>query len=198
MRDRAQVFIDGVPVGVVERWDPKPLRIDIPAEGAELTVLVENMGRINYGPLLRDRKGITEGVRLDNQFLYSWTVYCLPLESPEGLLFQLMPEDPVSSPEGPAFYAGTFHVDEAADTFIRLDGWTKGLVFVNGFHLGRYWERGPQKTLYLPGPLLKPGENRLVVFELHGAGEPVVLLTDTPDLGEPAGVDPDVLSFTEQ
>ncbi|OXM85841.1 glycoside hydrolase family 35 protein [Paenibacillus rigui] len=199
VRDRAQVFMNGVPIGVVERWDPKPLKVDIPAEGAELTLLVENMGRINYGPLLRDHKGITEGVRLDNQFLYGWTIHSIPLDTLDGLSFQPIPDDAAGVAEaGPFFYEGFFEVDEPADTFIRLDDWTKGLVFINDFNLGRYWEKGPQKALYLPGPLLRQGQNRIIVFELHGPRETVVRLDDTPDLGEIASVDPSVLSFTTE
>lgn len=89
------------------------------------------------------------------------------------------------------FYRAAFEVDEPADTFVRLDGWTKGVVFINGFNLGRCWERGPQKTLYLPGPLLRRGINELVVFELHGAVSPELLLTEEPDLGSAVPVVPE-------
>ncbi|GIP39817.1 beta-galactosidase [Paenibacillus sp. J31TS4] len=196
VRDRAQVFLNGKPAGVVERWNPQPLEISIPEGGATLTLLVENMGRVNYGPLLRDPKGITEGVRLDNQFLFHWTIDTLPLDSLEPIKFEAREEG--EAVDGPAFYRGRFDVEEAADTFLRLDGWTKGVAFVNGFNLGRYWERGPQKTLYVPGPLLKQGENELVLLELHGAREAAVLLDDRPDLGAGAGVDPSVLQFVEE
>jgi beta-galactosidase len=83
----------------------------------------------------------------------------------------------------PAFYRGTFDISERADTFLRLDGWTKGCVFLNGFHLGRYWNRGPQRTLYIPAPLLRNGVNELIVFELHGTDRLSVTLTDRADLG---------------
>ena len=83
----------------------------------------------------------------------------------------------------PAFFRGTFEVDEAADTFLALEGWTKGVVFLNGFNLGRYWKIGPTKTLYVPGPLLRQGENELIVFELEGAEEPVVEFVDKANLG---------------
>ncbi|AFH63710.2 glycoside hydrolase family 35 protein [Paenibacillus caseinilyticus] len=189
VRDRAQVFLDGTPAGVVERWDPKGLPVTVPEGGAALDILVENMGRINYGPLLSDAKGITCGVRLDNQFQYGWTMYGLPLDSLEGVAYEPLAEG--EAPGGPAFYRAAFEVDEPADTFVRLDGWTKGVVFINGFHLGRYWERGPQKTLYLPGPLLRRGTNELVVFELHGAVSPELLLTEEPDLGSVVPVVPE-------
>ncbi|MCZ8520466.1 MULTISPECIES: glycoside hydrolase family 35 protein [Paenibacillus] len=189
VRDRAQVFLDGTPAGVVERWNPQPIAAEIPPEGARLDILVENMGRINYGPLLHDRKGITEGVRLDNQFQYDWTMYPLPLDSLEGLDFVPMGEGEAVG--GPAFYQAFFEADEPADTFLRLDGWNKGVVFVNGFNLGRYWERGPQKTLYVPGPLLRQGTNELVIFELHGAAAGELQLTAEPDLGVPVTVVPE-------
>ncbi|AFC31375.1 beta-galactosidase [Paenibacillus mucilaginosus 3016] len=189
VRDRAQVFLDGTPAGVVERWDPQGLPVTVPEGGAALDILVENMGRINYGPLLSDAKGITCGVRLDNQFQYGWTMYGLPLDSLEGVAYEPLAEG--EAPGGPAFYRAAFEVDEPADTFVRLDGWTKGVVFINGFHLGRYWERGPQKTLYLPGPLLRRGTNELVVFELHGAVSPELLLTEEPDLGSAVPVVPE-------
>ncbi|MBB6637123.1 beta-galactosidase [Cohnella thailandensis] len=193
VRDRALVFADGRYVGVVERWNPAALPLEVPAEGVRLDILVENMGRVNYGPLLRDPKGITEGVRLDNQFIHGWTIYPLPMESLEGLEFTSAAEgetgadsaghSEISAASGPAFYQGVFEAEEAADTFLRLDGWTKGNVFLNGFHLGRYWNAGPTRTLYVPAPLLKKGINELIVFELHGTQDPVVLSTDTPDLG---------------
>ncbi|UQZ82142.1 Beta-galactosidase precursor [Paenibacillus konkukensis] len=199
VHDRAQVFVDGVPVGVVERWNLQPLIVDIPSEGASLTILVENMGRINYGPLLKDYKGITEGVRLDNQFLFGWDIYRLPLNGSwaSALEWSDIPQE-TRELSGPAFYRGTVEAEEPADTFIRLDGWRKGIVFVNGFHLGRYWERGPQKTLYVPGPLLKKGANEIIVFELHGAEASSVALVDTPDLGKAKGVDTAVISFADE
>ena len=153
------------------------------------------MGRVNYGPLMRDPKGITEGIRLGNQFLYDWTIRPLPLESLEGLEFAGIggqqatggsEESGASAGTAqslPAFYRGTFNVEEKADTFVRFDGWTKGVAFLNGFNLGRYWEVGPTRTLYIPAPLLREGENELIVFELHGTSVPVVRLTDKADLG---------------
>ncbi|WNQ11418.1 beta-galactosidase [Paenibacillus aurantius] len=182
VHDRAQVFLDGAYVGTVERWEPKPLSLDIPAGGARLELVVENMGRVNYGPRLRDRKGITEGVRLNNQFLFDWNQYPLPLDSADSIPFGPLPESG-NREDRPAFYRGTFTVQEKGDTFIRLDGWTKGVVWINGFNLGRYWSRGPQRTLYLPAPLLREGNNEIIVFELHHAEGPVIELTDTPDLG---------------
>ncbi|WP_020617105.1 glycoside hydrolase family 35 protein [Paenibacillus daejeonensis] len=185
VRDRAIVYVDGQYHGVVERWQPEPLKLDIPEQGAQIDILVENMGRINYGPLMADRKGITEGVRLDNQFLYHWTIRSLPLETLEGVSFvdEVLVEKSANEGQRPAFYRGHFEVDDLADTFLRLDNWTKGQVYINGFLLGRYWEAGPTRTLYIPAPLLRAGRNELVVFELHGTRSPDVVLTDEADLG---------------
>ena len=85
--------------------------------------------------------------------------------------------------EYPSFFRGELEVDVPADTFLSLPGWIKGVVWINGFNLGRYWNRGPQKTLYIPGPLLRPGRNELVILELHGAENRVVELCDRPVLG---------------
>lgn len=182
VHDRAQVFLDGRLIGTIERWDQKPIIVDIPAQGATLDILVENMGRVNYGPRLKDPKGITEGVRLDNQFQFDWTIYPLPLADLSALPFSEIPSSSAAA-ENPMFYKGELIVDEIADTFMRLEGWTKGVVWVNGFNLGRYWEKGPQKTLYVPGPLLRKGRNEIIVFELHGANKPELELVETPDLG---------------
>ncbi|MBU5345941.1 glycoside hydrolase family 35 protein [Paenibacillus lautus] len=211
VRDRAQVFLDGRPVGIIERWKSEPLDITVPAGGARLDILVENMGRINYGPLIRDSKGITEGVRIDNQFLYDWTIRTLPLEpemlsslsytpvTDEGRAEQVELSMPESENAGlPRFYRGSFRVEDIGDTFLRFDGWTKGVAWINGFNLGRYWNAGPQKALYIPGPLLRKGENELVLFELHGGPESCeVELSDQPDLGQTAAVDEAVLNFVQ-
>lgn len=114
------------------------------------------MGRINYGPYLKDAKGITEGVRLGFQFLFDWTVRPLPLADLARLSYDRRQS---ASQEGPLFCRGTFRAEACADTFIDMQGWTKGVVFINGFNLGRYWEQGPQRTLYVPAPLLRTGDN---------------------------------------
>ncbi|MCT1403154.1 beta-galactosidase [Paenibacillus sp. p3-SID867] len=188
VHDRALVYVNGEYKGVIERWDPKPIEFEVPEGGAELRILVENMGRTNYCPYLRDYKGITEGARLGFQFLFNWTIHTLPLDN-LGLLNERAADQPAeaSSPaEGPAFYKGSFHIaDEAdiADTFLKFEGWTKGVAYVNGFNLGRYWEAGPQKALYVPAPLLRAGDNEIMVFELHGTSQQQVMLQDHAELG---------------
>ena len=178
--DRALVFINQKYQGVIDRIENQTLTIEIPKEGAQLDILIENMGRINYGPQLIDPKGITKGVQFDYQFLFNWTIYSLPLDNLDGLSFL---ENQEKNRDTPTFYKGTFHVEEIGDTFVELPGWKKGVVFINGFNLGRYWEIGPQKTLYLPGPLLKLGSNELIIFELHDHQEPAVSLIDEHLLG---------------
>ena len=138
------------------------------------------MGRVNYGSKQRDAKGILEGVRIGQRYHFGWTMYPLPLDNLDTLSYQPL----TGEVDKPAFLTGTFTAQECADTFIRLDGFTKGVVFVNGFNIGRYWNpAGPQKTLYIPAPLLKQGENRITVFESEHCGKGEILLTDICDLG---------------
>lgn len=179
VHDRALVFVDGEYRGVIDRDGTEPaVELAFGAGSFRLDILVEAMGRVNYGPQLHDRKGITHGVRLGNQFLYDWTIYPLPLDDPDDPAYGAL----APAANDPAFHRGSFSVDEPADTFLALPGWTKGIVWVNGFNLGRYWDIGPQRTLYVPAPKLRRGENHVVVFELHGCGAGVEL-RDRPDLG---------------
>ena len=83
----------------------------------------------------------------------------------------------------PAFYQFTFNLEKTGDTFINMQGWTKGIVFVNDFNIGRYWNVGPQKRLYIPAPLLRQGNNTITVFELHGTAQQSINLSTDPDLG---------------
>ena len=186
LHDRAQVFLNGLTAGILEREFPKrKLSITIPDGGATLDILVENMGRVNYGLYLLDRKGITSGVALGKQFLFGWEIFPLPLDDLTTLRFA-----PLERIEGswrtsmPGFWRGTFPVDDPADTFLALPGWTKGVAWVNSVNLGRYWRRGPQQTLYVPAPLLKKGMNEIIVFELHGLRQPVVKFVSRPDLNK--------------
>ncbi|MBW5448520.1 beta-galactosidase [Cohnella sp. CFH 77786] len=183
VRDRALVFLDGELLGVIERSPAaQSVSFAVPPGGARLDILVENLGRINYGPFLKDRKGITEGVRFGFQFLFDWTIRPLPLEDVAALTFERN-----GTQAGPAFYRGTFRADECVDTFLDMDGWTKGVVYINGFNLGRYWNKGPQRTLYVPAPLLRQGDNEIVVLELHGMKDASVALTDNPILDSIGG-----------
>ncbi|MDX3354526.1 beta-galactosidase [Streptomyces sp. ME01-24h] len=178
--DRAQVFLDGAAVGVLEReLHESALAVTVPEGGATLAVLVENQGRVNYGQGIHDRKGLTGTVTAGGTELTGWTSRPLPLDDLSGLTFTTGGPQPV----GPTFHRGEFEVDQPADTYLDLTGWTKGNAWVNGFPLGRYWSRGPQRSLYVPGPVLRPGTNEVVVLELHAASRATVDLRDTPDLG---------------
>ncbi|WP_194923767.1 glycoside hydrolase family 35 protein [Catenulispora pinisilvae] len=189
--DRAQVFVDGQPVGVLERERHEHVvSFVVPRAGAELRVLVENQGRVNYGVKLADRKGLIGSVYLDDAVLTGWSSRPLPLDELSGLDFaeaetetETETKGAVGAVVGPCFHRGTFRVEQAADTYLHLDGWTKGVAWVNGFNLGRYWSRGPQGSLYVPGPVLREGENELVVLELHGSRGPTVELRPVPNLG---------------
>ncbi|GAA4081618.1 glycoside hydrolase family 35 protein [Streptomyces shaanxiensis] len=179
--DRAQVFVDGAPVGVLERErHDETLPVRVPHPGSTLEVLVENMGGVNYGPRIGAPKGLLGPVTFNGTALHGWDCHPLPLDDLSALPFA--PSDTPTAVE-PAFHHGTFDGDTPADTFLALPGWTKGQAWVNGFHLGRYWNRGPQRTLYVPAPVLRPGTNELVLLELHGTTAARIRLTDTPDLG---------------
>ncbi|BAJ65004.1 glycoside hydrolase family 35 protein [Anaerolinea thermophila] len=180
LHDRGHVFVDNELIGIVDRENhAKPLSFSVQDQGVRLHILVENMGRVNYGPDLADRKGITEGVLLGQQWLFGWTVYPLPLEDLSAIRY--LPGEPE---EFPAFLRGTWTINGTpADTFLALPGWTKGVVWINGFNIGRYWKRGPQKTLYVPAPLLKEGENEIVVLELDDLHHPVVEFRNHAELG---------------
>ncbi|MEU6619804.1 beta-galactosidase family protein [Streptomyces litmocidini] len=179
VRDRAQVFVDGQPVGVLERENHEhALAFVTPRRGARLAVLVENQGRVNYGPGIHDRKGLLGPVRLNGEELDDWSSSPLPLDSLDALA--VAPAGPLV---GPAFHRGSFALDRPADGYLALDGWTKGHAWINGFPLGRYWSRGPQTTLFVPAPALRPGRNEITVLELHATTTRTVELRDRPDLG---------------
>lgn len=168
VRDRALIYLNGEFKGIIDRNSKQEIVLNCEKEESILEILVENMGRINYGPLLKDNKGITEGVRLDRQFLFNWDIYTIPLDNLSNLIFD---EDVKNVENHLRFFKGIFNVDEIGDTFLDFTGWEKGVIYINGFNLGRYWSEGPQKRLYVPSPLLKEGENEIVIFELHRNGE---------------------------
>lgn len=174
--DRAQVLVNGKLQGIAYLNDSLEVTVNA-KKGNVLTILVENMGRANFGPKMMRKKGLPGRVLLGGKIHFSWDVYPLPMTDLSGLSFG------GDEAEAPAFYEGTFTVEEPADTFLRTDSFKKGFVVLNGFNLGRYWEVGPQKTLYVPGPLLKKGENTLLLFESDGRkGEAEVEFVDRPEL----------------
>lgn len=177
--DRAQVYINKTLVGITYINDDE-LAVEFSAkEGDTLTILCENMGRTNFGAKMMRKKGIAGRCLLNNKIHFDWSVYPLPMDNTDKVEFSSATPE-----EKSVFYRGYLTVDEPADTFVKLANFKKGFVVVNGFNLGRYWEIGPQQTLYLPASLLKKGENEIVVFESDGLkGEPVVEFVDKPVLG---------------
>ena len=165
--DYAVVYINGVRIGSLDRARSETT-LSLPPETpahARLDILVEALGRINFGPRLIDRKGITERVDLDGVTLMNWQVYLLPMDPAyvRGLKFS----DPDSN-SGPAFYKARFSLPAAGDAFLDMEGWEKGVVWVNGHNLGRYWSVGPQRRLYVPGVWLSKGSNDVILFDLAG------------------------------
>lgn len=183
VHDRAYIFVDGEYIGRYYRNDEKQkLTLKIPSKGAELTILVENMGRVNYGPDLADKKGIIGGVRLGQQFLYHWKHYTLPLDNTEQAVY--LANDKLKFKKRPVLLKGILNISEQPrDTFVKLNGFKKGIIIINGRVLSRYWEIGPQQTAYLPAPFLKQGENTVEVFELEGYKKAEVEFCNEPDIG---------------
>lgn len=179
--DRANIFINKKPVKILydrELLEEQDLNIAF-EQDSDFDILVENMGRVNFGPRMEhQRKGIAQCVQLDGHMHNHWLQYTLPLDNIEKVDFTKEYEKGL-----PGFYRFTLTVNEPADTFLAFDGWGKGCVFVNGFHIGRFWEIGPQKRLYIPAPLLKNGQNEIIVFETDGKTCDTITLMDEPDVG---------------
>jgi len=165
VRDFAVVMEGARTLGTLDRRKAEST-LEVTLEGTRpLDILVENMGRINFGPrLLDDRKGITERVSLGGEELKGWEMYSLPLKEIGGLKFSAKPAP------GPAFYRATFELRETGDVYLDMRGWGKGNVWVNGRNLGRYWKVGPQQTLFVPGVWLKKGRNEVIVLDLLEGG----------------------------
>lgn len=179
--DRANIFIDGQPVATLydrELLIEKHLDISF-RKGATLDILIENMGRVNFGPQLEmQRKGIDRGVTINGHWHTHWLQYPLPLEHIEQVDFSKEYRAGL-----PGFYLFIFEAEELGDTFLDFEGWGKGCVFVNGFNIGRFWEIGPQRRLYIPAPLLKRGTNEIIIFETEGKARNTISLMDEPDIG---------------
>ncbi len=180
--DRAYVFIDDKFKGIVYRNDKKSkIKLNVPAQGVKLSILVENMGRINYGPYIHDKKGIVSPVRRGNQILYHWNTYNLPFDDISSLRY--VRKSKPSFNGRPVFLRGQLNLEnEPSDTFVKLDGFKKGLIWVNGRLLSRHWNIGPQLTAYLPAPFLKKGVNEIVILECEGFKKPIVHFSERPVL----------------
>jgi len=166
LHDYANVFVDGKLIATLDRRLGEK-SIDLPKTDNPmpvLDILVEGMGHINFAQEMIDRKGITDRVTLSGMTLMNWDVFLLPLTDSWVTALPAGPADPTRPG---VFFRGSFTIDTPADTFIDMTGYRKGVVWVNGHNLGRYWDIGPQKRLFCPAPWLKPGANEVVVFDLH-------------------------------
>ncbi|XP_062156120.1 beta-galactosidase 17 [Alnus glutinosa] len=212
VHDRAQVFIScssedngGRPifVGIIERWSNQTLGLPKTKclSNISLYVLVENMGRVNYGQYIFDKKGILSSVYLNGRILQQWKMLSIPLNNLNEIpkanpIIQVSYSEFIKNSalrkakenvlKEPAFYAGRFSIDKVdhvKDTFLSFRGWGKGIAFVNEFNIGRYWPMmGPQCNLYVPAPVLHQGENVVVVLELESPDpELVIHSVDQPD-----------------
>ena len=181
VHDTAYVYIDGEHKATIDRRDENKVagydtfKFDGCTDGCTIGVLVDAMGRVNYGEHLYDRKGI-DAIRYGNQNLMGYDVVTLPLDNPEKIDCSL------DGGKYPLFMRGHFKAQSQNDCFVHLDGFKKGCVYINGFNIGRYWEIGPQRALYIPGVLLKD-ENEIIILELEGCEKTEVEITAEPDLG---------------
>jgi beta-galactosidase len=171
IHDYATVFLNGKYIGRLDRREGIN-SIEIPASDVAnpvLEILAEAMGRINYGKNIIDRKGITDSVTLGDSTLLNWKVYKLPMD--RKYIFDLRSSGRNLDRPG-VFFRGSFMLSRAegnlfSDTFIDVSNYTKGIVWVNGHNLGRYWNIGPQKRLYCPALFMREGVNEIMVFDLH-------------------------------
>lgn len=186
LRDYALVYVNGKKAGELNRMDNRyEMDVNIPFNG-RLDILVENMGRINYGAEIpNNTKGIISPVKIDDyEITGNWEMYRIPMDQTP----QIQEGAQTAKPGLPSIYAASFDVEKVGDVFLDMRGWGKGIVFVNGHNLGRYWKRGPQQTLYLPGCWLKKGGNEITIFEQQNENRsPVVKTSEKPLLEELKG-----------
>ncbi|HEU5080731.1 MAG TPA: beta-galactosidase [Opitutaceae bacterium] len=190
IHDVGQVFLDGKRIGFTDRRS-RNFRVEIPAreKAATLDVLVEAMGRVNFGVEVHDRKGIHGPTTLKEEGqpakeLKGWQVFRLPLDAAMLSALTFSETKAGTAQSGPAFWRATVKVDHPGDCFLDMRPWGKGFAWVNGHNLGRYWNIGPQQTMYVPGPWLNSGDNEIVILDLLGPTEPTVAALDHPILDE--------------
>ena len=181
VHDFGYVYLEGKRIGIFDRRT-QDFKIHLPARtnDAQLDVLVEPMGRVNFGPEMADRKGLIAPVKLGGTTLTGWKIFRLPLDAEmlAGLKWQRGPV------QGPAFWRATVNIEKPGDTFLDLRDWGKGDVWVNGHCLARFWNIGPTQTAYTPGCWLHPGTNEIVILDLLGPAKPVVAGLARPILNE--------------
>lgn len=198
--DYAQIFINNKFIGTIDRTkNEKSIKLPPVKQGATLTILIEAMGRINFGRAVKDFKGITESVTIDteinghdvNYHLKNWVIVPIP-DSYQNAQYAFDKLDETNRCFSPinfsspsiGYYRGYFNLKKVGDTFLNLEQWGKGQVYVNGHALGRFWRIGPQQTLYLPGCWLKKGRNEIIVMDIVGPKAPVIWGQDQPELNK--------------
>jgi beta-galactosidase len=185
MHDWCNVLVNGRSIATWYRNDPAPtMKLEFHGEAAQLEILVAHLARSNFGHRMAERKGITGGVYVglkehDQRALFGWEHFLLSFDDAAG--FARVPFV-AHATDGPRLLRGSFSVDRPADTFLHLEGFTLGCAFINGFNLGRYWNAGPQRALYVPGPMLRAGVNELVIFEAANATADSAHLCSEPGL----------------
>ncbi len=183
IHDFGFVFVDGQRVGILDRRSGSA-KINLPAreKEAQLDIIVEPQGRINFGPEMADRKGIIAPVKLGDEVLTGWEIFNLPLD--EKMLAGLKFTDSKPTANTPAFWRGTFTLEKVGDTFLDLRVWGKGDVWVNGHCLARFWNIGPSQTAYAPGCWLRAGKNEIVILDTLGSANHVVAGLEKPIFDE--------------
>ena len=149
--------------------------IEIPESNVQnpvLEIFVEAMGRINFSQHLIDRKGITDRVTLNGMTLMNWQVYNLPMD--DKFIYNLRSSNKTPGKKG-IFFKGNFYIGKPGDTFLDISNFNKGIVWVNGHNLGRYWEIGPQKRLFCPAVWMREGGNEIMIFDLHQTEAKIVV-----------------------
>ena len=197
VHDFAQVFIDGKYIGKIDRVkNEKSLLLPPVRKSAQIDILVEGMGRINFGRAIKDYKGIVGQVTLsaeidNNEVVWTpriWNNVMIP-DSYENAVTALgyeriNRENPTDLDTKRGYYRGYFTLKKVGDTFLNFETWGKGQVYVNGHAMGRFWSIGPQQTLYVPGCWLKKGRNEVIVLDIVGPREPVVWGQAEPELNK--------------
>ena len=180
LRDYAVVMVNGKTVGTLDRRITRDsILLNLPAGKVKLDILVENMGRINFGKyLLENKKGITQKVLLSGEEVKGWKMYTFPMTNPGSFRFARS----VQASKSPIIKKGTFTVAKPGDTYLDMSKWGKGVVWVNGHNLGKYWSIGPQQTVYVPKEWLKKGLNSVVVFDMLTYDVKQLTTTSTPVL----------------
>jgi len=166
IHDYATVFLNGEYIGKLDRREGVNT-IEIPESNVDfpvLEILVEALGRINFAQNLIDRKGITDRVTLNGMTLMNWKVYKLPLD--DKFIYDLRSSGKTLKKPG-VFFRGSFMLGIKGDTFIDVSNYTKGIVWINGHNLGRYWNIGPQQRLYCPASWIRDGLNEIIIFDQH-------------------------------